>query len=131
MIPRYTAPELAAIWTDAHRFETWLRVEIASAAAWERRGVVPAGTAARLTERAKSVDFNALGDLFQHPAVLVAKTDVLEDNIALHRLGVAARILIHIRLGVDDMQHPFGTGDAQLNQRERENGHENREAQHA
>ncbi len=99
MIPRYTAPELAAIWTDAHRFETWLRVEIASAAAWERRGVVPAGTAARLTERAKSVDFNALASraaeiekTTQHDVIafLSATEEVLGDDARHLHFGMTS-----------------------------------------
>ena len=36
MIPRYTTAEMAEIWSDAHRLQTWLRVEVESAAAWER-----------------------------------------------------------------------------------------------
>ena len=31
MIPRYTNPEMGRIWTDQHRYETWLRVEMAAA----------------------------------------------------------------------------------------------------
>ena len=60
MIPRYTTPELARIWSDGHRYRTWLRVEIASAAAWEARGLVPAGASARLTATAAGLDFEKL-----------------------------------------------------------------------
>jgi adenylosuccinate lyase len=35
MIARYTRPELAAIWSDEHRYETWLRVELAACEAME------------------------------------------------------------------------------------------------
>ena len=28
MIPRYTRPELTALWSESHRYETWLRVEL-------------------------------------------------------------------------------------------------------
>ena len=52
MIPRYTRPQLAALWSDAHRYETWLRVELAAAAAMEVAGTVPAGTAAAVREKA-------------------------------------------------------------------------------
>ena len=30
MIPRYTRPELIELWSDRHRYETWLRVELAA-----------------------------------------------------------------------------------------------------
>ena len=41
MVPRYSRPELAAIWTDAHRYETWWRVELAAAEALARAGRIP------------------------------------------------------------------------------------------
>ncbi len=56
MIPRYSHDTLVRIWSDAHRLRVWLDVEIAVTAAWQARGLVPAGTAARLTERARAVD---------------------------------------------------------------------------
>jgi adenylosuccinate lyase len=52
MIPRYTRPELASLWSDGHRYETWLRVELAAAAAMEVAGSVPAGTAAAVKAKA-------------------------------------------------------------------------------
>jgi adenylosuccinate lyase len=51
---------MQALWSDAHRVQTWLRVEIASTAAWEARGVVPQGTAARLEARAPHIDYQTL-----------------------------------------------------------------------
>jgi adenylosuccinate lyase len=52
MIDRYTRPPLAALWSDARRYETWLRVELAACEAMEQAGRVPAGTAAVVRERA-------------------------------------------------------------------------------
>lgn len=52
MIQRYTRPEMAAIWTLQHKFETWLEVELAATEAWEALGTVPAGTAARMRKHA-------------------------------------------------------------------------------
>src|SRR5436190_19843049 len=46
MIDRYTRPALARLWSDAYRYETWLRVELAACEAMEAAGTVPAGTAA-------------------------------------------------------------------------------------
>jgi adenylosuccinate lyase len=48
MIPRYSRPELAALWEDKYRFELWLEIELAACAAMERAGTVPAGTAAKV-----------------------------------------------------------------------------------
>src|SRR5438045_7490659 len=49
MIPRYSRPELAALWDDKARFELWLEVELAVCRAMERAGSVPAGTADRVS----------------------------------------------------------------------------------
>ncbi|MBD3236090.1 MAG: adenylosuccinate lyase [Candidatus Eisenbacteria bacterium] len=53
MIDRYTRREMGALWTDAHRFATWLEVEIAAVAAMETVELAPAGTAERIRERAR------------------------------------------------------------------------------
>ncbi|MBI2322653.1 MAG: adenylosuccinate lyase, partial [Chloroflexi bacterium] len=42
MIPRYTTPEMAAVWSPERKFATWLAVEIAACEAWAEAGVVPA-----------------------------------------------------------------------------------------
>jgi len=53
MIPRYTLPEMGALWTDEARFTQMLRVEIAALRAVEKRGQVPAGTAHEVETRAR------------------------------------------------------------------------------
>jgi len=52
MIDRYSRPELAELWTDKARVETWLEVELAACQAMEGVGTVPAGTAAKVREAA-------------------------------------------------------------------------------
>jgi adenylosuccinate lyase len=52
MIDRYTRPPLAELWSDARRYETWLRVELAACEAMEGAGSVPGGTAAAVREAA-------------------------------------------------------------------------------
>ena len=41
MIPRYSRPEMAALFTDDARFGAWLEVEILATEAWADLGVVP------------------------------------------------------------------------------------------
>ena len=41
MIPRYSRPEMAALWTDEAKWERWLQVEIAVVRAWADAGAVP------------------------------------------------------------------------------------------
>ncbi|MGH6912199.1 MAG: adenylosuccinate lyase [Geminicoccales bacterium] len=48
MIPRYTRPEMAAIWTDQRRLELWLEIELQVAEAMAELGQVPAAVAGRL-----------------------------------------------------------------------------------
>ena len=42
MIPRYTLPEMAEIWSEEAMFSRWLEVEIAACEAWAKLGIVPA-----------------------------------------------------------------------------------------
>ena len=53
MIPRYTLPEMGAIWTDQARFEQMLRVEVAVARAQVSRGMVPAEAVRKIETRAR------------------------------------------------------------------------------
>src|ERR1700690_1303160 len=53
MIPRYTRPVLARLWSDQHRYDLWLRIELASCQAMESAGMVPLGTAATVRARAE------------------------------------------------------------------------------
>ena len=41
MIPRYTRPEMARIWSDENKYRCWLRVEIAASQALAAAGLVP------------------------------------------------------------------------------------------
>lgn len=53
MIPRYTRPEMAAIWTPESRFQIWLDIETLAAEAMEEMGQIPKGTTAAVRARAK------------------------------------------------------------------------------
>jgi adenylosuccinate lyase len=41
MIPRYTRPEMGAIWSDQHKYQCWLEVELAASDALAELGEVP------------------------------------------------------------------------------------------
>jgi adenylosuccinate lyase len=60
MIPRYTNPEMGAIWSDARRYGTWLAVEIAAAEATAETGIVPAEAARDIRDRARVIDIAQL-----------------------------------------------------------------------
>jgi len=55
VIPRYTRPEMARIWSDENRFRTWLAVEVAATETLAAAGIVPKEAARAIHERA---DFN-------------------------------------------------------------------------
>ncbi len=52
MIPRYTRPEMARIWSDENRFRTWLTVEVAATETLAEAGIVPKDAARAIRERA-------------------------------------------------------------------------------
>ena len=62
MIPRYTLPSMAAIWSDQARFENMLRVEIASLHALSAAGKVPLEAVAAIEQRGR-VDVDRIAEL--------------------------------------------------------------------
>jgi adenylosuccinate lyase len=53
LIERYSRPEMARIWSDAHRLALWLDVELAVTEAREQLGMATPGTAAGVREKAR------------------------------------------------------------------------------
>jgi adenylosuccinate lyase len=53
MIPRYSRPEMARIWSDENRFAKWLEVEIAATEVLSEGGIVPPEALAAITEKAR------------------------------------------------------------------------------
>jgi adenylosuccinate lyase len=62
MIPRYSPKDVAAVWTDEHKYGLWLRVELSMMRALEKDGQVPAGTADVVEAKVK-VDPAAVAEL--------------------------------------------------------------------
>jgi adenylosuccinate lyase len=52
VIPRYTRPEIGAVWSAERRMQGWLEVELAATDAWAAEGVVPAEVAGACRQRA-------------------------------------------------------------------------------
>ncbi|MBM3325621.1 MAG: adenylosuccinate lyase [Calditrichaeota bacterium] len=53
MIPRYTPPEMAALWSDEARYQRWLDVELAVTDILAEDGIVPTSSARRMRVNAK------------------------------------------------------------------------------
>src|SRR5262245_39246932 len=92
MIPRYTLPEMGAIWSEATRFRLFVEVEVAVVRARARRGLVPPGDLAVIEEApAPSPERVHQLDAEQHHDVIAFLTAEGEG------IGEAAR---HVRYGM-------------------------------
>ncbi len=112
MIPRYSRPEMARVWSDEHKYETWLRVEIAVCEAWAEQGAIPKEAAEKIRrarfdaqrvaeyEREQHHDFNSflrsvadsLGDESRFVHLGLTSYDA-EDTALSLRLVEASEIL--------------------------------------
>jgi adenylosuccinate lyase len=62
VIPRYTLPEMAAVWSDEARLSHWLEIEILAVEAWARLGRIPEEDARAVRERA-AFDLDRVAEL--------------------------------------------------------------------
>src|SRR5579871_3283538 len=58
MIPRYTRPEMAAIWEPQTRFKIWFEIEAHAAEALAELGVIPKDAAKTIWAKAKNATFD-------------------------------------------------------------------------
>lgn len=88
MIPRYTRPEMAAIWSPESKFGIWLEIETLAAEAMEQKGLIPAGVTAAVRERA-AFEVDRIDEIERE-----VKHDVIAflTNVAEH-VGEEARFL--------------------------------------
>jgi adenylosuccinate lyase len=86
VIPRYSRPAMAALWTEEAKLRRWLEVELAVCRAWAARGVIPAEDLAAIEERAGfSVERTQELERTTNHDVVAFLTDVNE------RVGPASR----------------------------------------
>ncbi len=62
MIARYTRPEMGVVWSDLHKYECWLQVELAAAQALADLGEVPREAAQALAAHA-AFDLNRIQEI--------------------------------------------------------------------
>jgi adenylosuccinate lyase len=99
VIPRYTSPEMAVLWSPETKFATWLEIELLAAEAQARRGMIPEAAARRLRERARVTS--------------VARIDELEERETRHDVVAFLRVVgetvgddaryLHLGLGSSDV----------------------------
>lgn len=102
MIPRYSLPEMAAVFTDTARFGRWLEIELLATEAHVPLGVVPADHAAACLDRAPVVDDAFVAAVSEREAVtdhdVAAFVDVVQAAI-----GAPAGAWIHYGLTSSDV----------------------------
>ena len=96
MIERYTRPAMGSIWSEAAKYQAWLRVEVAVCDAYARRGRIPVAAMARI--RAAQVDIGRILDIqgrVKHE--MIALLTSLEEQ-----LGTDSRF-VHVGLTTNDV----------------------------
>jgi len=85
MIPRYSLPEMARLFSDENRFSTWLEIELLATEAWSHLGVVPAADAAAVRLKAPVVDAALVERIAEREKVtdhdVAAFVDVVQEAI--------------------------------------------------
>ncbi|MBE7157191.1 MAG: adenylosuccinate lyase [Rhodospirillales bacterium] len=102
MIARYTRPAMGALWSEQHKYECWLRVELAAAEVLAELGEVPAEAAAQLRQHA-GFDLNriqAIEKEVRHD--VIAFTTAVAETMKAQEAGNASRWL-HYGLTSNDV----------------------------
>jgi adenylosuccinate lyase len=102
MIARYTRPEMGAIWSDQHKYECWLEVELAASEALAELGEVPPDAASALRAHA-SFDLNRIQEIereVRHD--VIAFTTAVAESMKAKGAGESSRWL-HYGLTSNDV----------------------------
>jgi adenylosuccinate lyase len=98
MIPRYSLPEIAELFTDEARFGAWLEVEVLAVEAWATLGVVPENDARAVRARA-GFDVAAI-----HEREKVTDHDVAAFvDVVQQHVGMPAGAWVHYGLTSSDV----------------------------
>jgi adenylosuccinate lyase len=96
VIERYTRPAMGSIWSEAAKYEAWLRVEVAVCDAYARRGRIPDEAMARI--RTARVDIGRILDIQRRVKhEMIALLSSLEEQ-----LGADSRF-VHVGLTTNDV----------------------------
>jgi adenylosuccinate lyase len=102
MIPRYSPPDMAALFSDTARFAMWLEVELLATEGQAAAGVVPAEEAATCRAKAPTVDDVFVADVLEREKItdhdVAAFVDVVQE-----RIGASAGSYIHFGLTSSDV----------------------------
>src|SRR5438132_763757 len=102
MIPRYTLPEMGAVWTEASKFKAWLDVEVAVCEVHAEMGTIPEEAAREIRERSSFPVDDAFAARVNE-IERVTRHDVIAFTTALaERIGPASRF-VHYGLTSSDV----------------------------
>lgn len=104
MIPRYSRPEMARLWTDQAKYEVWLEVELAVVEAFEHFAMAPAGTAKAIREKA-TIDVSRIDALerdLKHDVIafLTAVSEPCGDESRFLHYGMTSSDLLDTSLSL-------------------------------
>jgi len=102
VIPRYAPKDVAELFSDEHRFDTMLEVELLAAEALVELGVVPARDAAALRERRPVVDATFVDAVNQREEITNHDTAAFVD-IVQDRIGMPEGAWVHFGLTSSDV----------------------------
>jgi adenylosuccinate lyase len=102
MIPRYSPKDVAALFSDEHRFDTMLEVELLCAEALAVSGVLPAEEVAVLRQRRPVIDRAFVADVEERELVTNHDTAAFVDAVQA-RIGMPEGTWIHYALTSSDV----------------------------
>lgn len=102
MIPRYSLPEMEAVFSDESRYGRWIEIELLATEAHSVQGIVPVRDAVVCRDRAPLADTKFIADVLERESVtehdVAAFVDVLQQ-----RIGAPEGAWIHYGLTSSDI----------------------------
>jgi adenylosuccinate lyase len=102
MIPRYSPRDVAALFSDVHRFDTMLEVELLAAEGLARRGVIPEADAVALRARRPVVDEDFVAAVDERELTTNHDTAAFVD-VVQSRIGMPEGAWIHYGMTSSDI----------------------------
>ena len=118
MIPRYSPAEFQALWSQERKYEAWFDVEIAACRAMEGAGLVPEGTADKVSSFRPQLDADAIDEIekvTRHDVIAflthvegiageparwlhrgMTSSDVLDSSLALLLVEASDKLLVRL-----------------------------------
>lgn len=97
MIARYTRPEMGKIWEDHNKYSIWLEIELLATEAQEKLGLIPAGNAAKVREKAQ-INVDRINEI-----ELTTKHDVIAFLTSIEEYAGEPTRFIHLGMTSSDV----------------------------